>query len=405
MKNLPAAAAPANVDSSARRLSPRASLWLLASIMMAYLAASSAPSPLYALYREAWGFSAFMLTVVFASYAVALLAGLLVFGALSDYRGRRATILLSMVLEIGSLLLFLHADAVAGLMAARLLQGLATGIATSALSAALIDIDQTRGSLVNSVAPMLGMGAGALGTSVLVQFAPAPTRLIFELLLALMAVQLAAVWFMPETVVRRAGALRSLWPRIAIPPQARATLLHVLPVNTAQWALGGFYLSLGPSVARVVTGSHAPVVGGAAIAALVLPSALAILFVRARSPRFALVGGTALLGIGLAISLAGIALLSGPVFFLGTAIGGLGFGASFNGSLRSLVSLAAPQERGELMAGFFTFSYLAFSVPAILAGLAVGRYGLAAAGLGFGAILLALVATALVLLLRQRPLP
>lgn len=393
--------AAASTDLASGRLSKRAALWLLASIQMAYLAASSAPSPLYALYRDAWGFSALTLTVVFASYAFSLLAGLLVFGALSDYRGRREVIVLSMVLEIGALLLFWNAHSVPTLLAARLLQGLATGIATSALGAALIDLDQAKGALLNSAAPMVGMGLGALGASVLVQFAPAPAALVYQLLLALFVVQLAAAWFLPETVSRRAGAWRSLVPRIAVPVQARATMWRVLPVNSAQWALGGFYLSLGPSVARLVSGSHSAVIGGAAIAALVLPSAVAILWVRSRSPRFALLGGSALLGLGLALSLAGIALLSAPLYFFGTVIGGLGFGASFNGSLRSLVSLAAPQERGELMAGFFTFSYLAFSVPAILAGIAVGSAGLQKTALGFGAVLLLMVMLALALMARR----
>lgn len=398
MKNAPAAIA----SRSLPRLPARASLWLLATIQAAFLAASSAPSPLYAVYREAWGFSAFTLTVVFASYALALLAGLLVFGALSDFLGRRPVVAAAIVLEAGSLLLFAHAHSVDSLLAARLLQGLATGIATSAVSAALIDIDQAKGALVNSVGPMLGMGIGALGASLLLQFAPAPTQLVYFLLLAVFGLQLAGVCFMPETVASRAGAWRSLRPRIAIPAQARATMWKVLPVNTAQWALGGFYLSLGPSLARVITASHAPVTGGAAIAALVFPSAVAILAVRGRSPRFALLGGAAALGLGLAISLAGVAAMSGSLFFLGTAVAGLGFGASFNGSLRSLVTLAAPQQRGELMAGFFTFSYIAFAVPAILAGLAVGHFGLAATGFGFGLVLLVLVGLALALLLRER---
>ena len=380
-----------NNSSNPARLGRTASLWLLGTVLVAYLAASSAPSPLYAIYREMWGFSAFVLTIVFASYAFALLGGLLVFGALSDFLGRRPVIMLSLVLEIGALLLFRHAFSVESLIAARLLQGLATGIATSAVSAALIDVDQVRGSLLTSTAPMLGMASGALGASVLVQFAPAPTELVYDVLLLVFALQLVGTWFLPETVIRRAGALRSLLPRIAIAPQARATMLQVLPVNTAQWALGGFYLSLGPAVARAVTGRDWPVIGGAAIAALVLPSAVAILLLRQRPPGVVLRLGAAVLAAGLAITLAAIAMSSASGYFIGTVIAGLGFGAAFNGSLRSLVALAAPRERGELMAGFFTFSYLAFSIPAILAGLAVGRFGLQHASLGFGIILLAMV--------------
>ena len=385
-----------------RQLGAHASLWLLASILVAFLAASSAPSPLYALYKQAWGFSALTLTVVFAVYAFALLGTLLVCGALSDYLGRRSVILAALVLEAGALLLFLDAHSVASLMAARALQGLATGLVTSALSAALIDIDRGHGALVNSAAPMVGMGIGALGTSVLVQYAPAPTQLVFALLLLVLLVQAGGIWFMPETAARRAGAWRSLVPRIAIPAQARATLWQILPVNTAQWALGGFSLSLGPSLARIVTGNPAPLTGGAAIAVLVFSSAAAILVVRTHPPRATLVGGTVTLATGMALTLAGIAASWAPAYFLGTAIMGAGFGAGFNGSLRSLVGLASPEQRGDLMAGFFAFSYLAFSVPAMLAGLAVGRFGLHATALGFlGAILvLALVALALMRKLR-----
>lgn len=384
-----------------RKLGASASLWLLASILMMFLAASSAPSPLYALYKQAWGFSALMLTVVFSAYAFALLGALLICGAVSDHRGRRNVILVALILEIGALALFLNAGSVAALTGARALQGFATGLVTSALSAALIDIDHHRGALVNSVAPMVGMGLGALGTSVLVQFAPAPTQLVFALLIAVFALQAVGAWFLPDTVARRPGVWHSLWPSIAIPQQARATLWQILPVNTAQWALGGFSLSLGPTLARIVAGNESPVVGGAAIAALVLTSAAAILVVRTHPPRRVLTGATIVLATGMAVTLAGIAFYWAPAYFIGTVIMGAGFGAGFNGSLRSLVSLARPEQRGDLMAGFFTFSYLAFAIPAIAAGLAVGFFGLHATALGFLAGILVLALIALALMLRR----
>ncbi|MDZ7862977.1 MFS transporter [Acidovorax sp.] len=384
-----------------RRMGHAQALWLLASILVGFLAASSAPSPLYALYRDSWGFSALTLTLVFASYAFALLSTALLFGTFSDHRGRREVVLLALVLEIASTVLFWQADSVAWLFAARIVQGLATGIATSVLSAALIDLHPERGALVNTVAPMLGMSIGALGTSALVQFAPTHTALVFELLLALFVLQTLAAVFLPETVVRRPGAWRSLRPRIAIPASSRATLVRILPLNTALWALGGFYLSLGPTLARVITGSHAPVVGGALICALVLTSAVAIVFVRARPPRKVLLLGTVALVLGLAITLAGVALHSSVAFFAGTVVAGVGFGSGFNGSLRSLVGTATPAERGGLMSGFFVLSYLAFSLPAIVAGLAAGIFGLHATALGFGLALLALGLTALGLMMRR----
>src|SRR5262245_22117079 len=95
--------------STGRSLGTGQALWLKGFIFVSFMAAASVPSPLYALYRELWGFSALTLTVIFASYALALLAALLVFGALSDYRGRREVVLAALVLEIGALALFWNA--------------------------------------------------------------------------------------------------------------------------------------------------------------------------------------------------------------------------------------------------------------------------------------------------------
>jgi len=125
------ATALASRTMPARRLGRSAALWLQAAIVLAFFAASTAPSPLYAVWREAWGFSALVLTVVFASYAFALLAALLVLGKLSDHRGRRVVMLGGIVLEFVSVLAFWQADSVGWLIAARALQGVATGIATS----------------------------------------------------------------------------------------------------------------------------------------------------------------------------------------------------------------------------------------------------------------------------------
>jgi len=362
-------------------------LWLLASIVLAFLAASSAPSPLYDVYRAQWHFSALLLTAVFAVYAFTLLIALLVMGRLSDHLGRRPLVLLAVLLEAISIVLFHQAGNVEGLIAARALQGFATGIATSALSAALIDIDRDRGALMGSVAPMLGMGLGSLGSGLLVQYSDAPMTLPYECLLVVLLLQGAAALFLPETVTPLPGALRSMKPTVAIPPPARPTFWRIMPVNTAQWALGGFYLSLGPSLARVVTGSQAPALGGALISALVLPAALAILLVRQREPGRVLRGGTVTLAVGLLITLAGVLWRLPAPFFAGTVVAGLGFGSAFNGAMRSLVPLAAPHERGSLMSGFFVLSYLAFSLPALAAGLAVGHFGLHDTALVFGGVL------------------
>lgn len=391
------------VAPSTLRLASTQALWLKGLILMSFLAASSVPSPLYALYRTMWGFSPLMLTVVFGSYAIAMLLALLVFGGLSDYRGRREVVLASLVLEIAAVLLFWRADSVDWLLAARILQGVATGIASSALGAGLVDLHRERGALINSVAPMVGLGVGALGASLLVQFAPAPTRLVFDILLLVFVLLLVAALFLPETARRRPGALRSLLPTIAVPEKARATLLRVLPVNTAQWALGGFYFSLGPTLARTVTDNHSPLVGGVMIGALSLSSAGTVALARSIPPRTAITLGAGGLAAGVLVTLAGVHWLWSGAALVGTLIAGAGFGSAFSGSLRSLVPLAQAHERAGLMSGFFVASYLAFSLPAIAAGLLTSEFGLQPTALGYGLAAALLALTALVPTRAARP--
>lgn len=386
--------------SAGTRFSPRASGWLLGAILMGFLAAASAPTPLYALYRETWGFSPTLLTLVFSIYAGGLLLALLVFGSLSDHLGRRPLIRAALLIELLAMAVFLTASSVQALILARLLQGFATGLATSVLGAALLDFDRERGPLINSVAPMLGLAFGALGSSTLVQFAGEPLHRVYLVLLVLFALFAVLLAWLPESVSPQPGALASLRPRVRIPAQARRAFWSVAPLNASLWALGGFYLSLGPILARQVTGQQAPLIGGTLVFLLTACGALAILILRhSAAPVILRRGALALVG-GLLLTLAGVDSGSAWLFFLGTAIAGLGFGGGFLGALRSVVPLAHAHERGALMSSFYVLSYVAFSVPAILAGVATQHFGLIATTNGYAS--LQILAAALVLLLSWR---
>ena len=159
-------------------------------------------------------------------------------------------IVAALAVEAAAMACFLGAHSAALLYLARILQGLATGAAVGALSAALVELSAGRSPtvapLVNSAAPTAGLAVGALGTSALVQYGPSPSHLVYWILLACCAVAAAAVAALPEPGVRRAGALASLVPRIGIPPPARATFTDALPCRVALWGLGGFYLRDAP---------------------------------------------------------------------------------------------------------------------------------------------------------------
>ncbi|MET0846543.1 MAG: MFS transporter [Pseudomonas sp.] len=384
-------------------ISNRSSLWFLAITLLSFLAASTAPTPLYHLYQEHLQFSAATLTLIFGVYAISLLAALLTVGSLSDYLGRKPVIFTAVALNMLAMLLFINADSVAWLIIARVLQGFATGMATAVLGAALLDTDRQQGPLVNSVAPLLGMAAGAMGCGLLAEFAPMPLQLTFWVLLGLFGLQALYVWRLPESVSPQAGALASLLPTLHVPIQARRALWLVLPLNTAAWALGGFYASLAPSLVRTATGSTSNLIGGATVAALTVTGALMIYTLRSRPANTVLRVGASIMPAGVALILLAVHSASLSMFFIGTLVAGCGFGASFLGALRSVVPLALPHERAGLMSAFYVLSYLAFCLPSLLAGNLTRAFGLVTTTDGYGAVLIVLSASALLALMRQQP--
>lgn len=377
-----------------RRLSRSMAFAAITVIFVVFMAASSAPSPLYVVYQQLWGFSATTLTVIFAVYVLGLIGSLLVLGALSDYVGRRPVLAMAIALEAISLVLFITAGNVPVLLVARLLQGIATGAAMTTLGAALVDLDPPhapgRAGVVNGIAPLGGLAVGALGCGALVQFAPAPTHLVFALLLAGMVAAAICVALMPETSARRPGGLGSLKPKLGVPARIRPDVLALVPIMVASWALGGLYLSLGPSVAAGLFGLTNHLVGGLVVTLLCATGAVTAFIMKTWPTGRVLRIAAVLLTFGTAITLVGVQVDSIAVSAVGTVIAGVGFGASALATFGTLAKLAAPEERGELFAVALVISYLAFSLPAVVAGVATTTFGLHSTALVYGLVVVVL---------------
>jgi predicted MFS family arabinose efflux permease len=390
-----------------RRTAPsRAAFWLVAGVLCLLFCAAGAPSPLYGIYRAQLGFSATTLTAVFAIYALVLLATLLVFGSVSDYLGRRRVILAALTVTVGACAVFLAAHDVGLLFAARALQGLGVGTAVGALGAALIDL-QPEGSglapLITTAAPLLGLGAGALGASALAQYGPAPTRLVWWLLLGTSVAAAAGILAMPEPGTRHPGVLASLRPRASVPRRARGTFAIAVPCLIAVWALSGLYQSLGPSLTVQLTGSRDLLWGGLLIFLLTGVAAAATVAFRGVTPRTAMLAGCLVLLAGLAVTFAAIATTTAAAFLAGTAVAGVGTGLTLLGVNRTLIPLAPPGQRAGLVAAIFIISFLGLSIPALIAGVATAHFGLHRTALAYCVAIAALVTVAAgSLMLRRR---
>ena len=385
------------------RLTGRPALYLLASLVVSLLAASAAPTPLYAIYQRMWGFTPITITIVFGVYAVAVLAALLTLGRLSDSIGRRPVLLAALAVQILSMVAYATAGGVGELMGARIIQGLATGAALGAIGAGMLDVDRERGALANALSPGLGTGSGALVSALFVQFLPAPTHLIYLALIGVFAAQAIGVALLRETVTPVPVSRAVFVPEVRLPRAVRGPVLAAAPVLFAVWALAGLYAALGPSIVQALTGNQSVVLGSASLTALTVTAVSSVYLLRNVPARAVLVWGIAGLVAGVAITLVALGTGSVALFFAGTAVSGVGFGAGFQGGIRTVVPQAAPHERAGVLSLLFVISYLGMGVPAVAAGFgATDGLGLLGSARVYGIALIVLAGFALAGLRRTR---
>jgi MFS family permease len=389
-------AVTSNTRDRAGRLSPATAFLLLASITVSFLAGSSAPTPLYPLYMARWGLTPLTITVIFGIYALAVLLALLIAGRLSDHLGRRPVLLAAALAQAATMVLFGTATSLAGLLVARVVQGLTTGAAIGAVGAAMIDLDKSRGTVANAVAPPFGTAIGALAGGVLVQYLPFPTHLVYAVFGMVFILQAIGLAYMTESITPRGNVLSSLKPQLRLPRATREPLLLALPVLVAVWALAGFYGSLGPMLVRSMVGSNTPLLGGLSLFVLAACAGLSVLVLQHREPKDMMMFGVASLFAGVAITLMSLFYSAIALFFLGSAIAGVGFGAGFQGAVRTVVPFASPHERAGVLSIVFVICYIAMGVPAVVAGWMVAQHGnIVATAQIFGAVIMALACAAL----------
>jgi predicted MFS family arabinose efflux permease len=388
-------AAPMSAKTTARArfvLPPMAAFVGTAIAYAGLYLAAGAPSPLFVQYQQQWGFPAGLLTIAFAAYAFALVVALVVAGSLSDFIGRRPVLVGSLAVELGSMVMFIFAPNIGWVIAARVVQGIATGAATSAYSASLLELAPAKakkiGAIIGGAAPAGGLGLGALLAGLAVQFSSQASLIVFGSLAVVMVLGAVVTLLSRETVTRQPGAIRSLAPRLTIPASARLEFAGTIPVLLGAWMLSALFIGLAPTIVSGIFHIHSGLIEGATV--FIAPGFAAISgFVLGRfaARTVILVGGVGV-AVGIAIIVAGIGLEVLPLVWLGGVIGGFAFGASFSGTLRLLGPFAQPHQRAELFAAVFLVAYLSFGGPAIILGQLVAPLGLLTSVIGFGAVTL-----------------
>jgi MFS family permease len=378
---------------------------LVAYAFVVTMLGTTLPTPLYPIYQHQLGFSSLMVTVVFAAYAFAVIAGLLLFGRLSDEAGRRPVLFAGLGLSALSAAAFLIQGGLVPIFAGRVLSGLSAGIFTGTATAALIDLApaERRGwaSAVSVAVNLGGLGLGALLSGVLAQIAPAPLRLPYAVDLGLLALAVLGLLVSPETVsARRPTRIRP--QRIGVPSEVRAVFTRAATAGFCSFAVSGLFGAVAPIMLSQLLHLHSPLLAGGIVFLLFVCSAVGQLAI-GRAP-----DGLAL-GSGCVGLIVGVGLLAGAIaekslgLLIGAAIcAGLGQGATIGAGLKAINARAPVARRGEAASAFFAVIYVGLALPVIGVGIAESVVGLRAAGFAFSAIVATVVIAVLASLPRAR---
>ena len=395
-----------SLERPRRALSARVGYAVAAFVVGLGLFASVTPSPLYRTYSLLWHFSPLTLTLIYATYAFGVLASLLLAGGVSDDVGRRPVMLVALGALMASSVLFMVAGSAAGLFIARGLQGLATGAALSAASAALLDLHPNRdpagAGLTTAIGAASGIGLGALVSSALVQLGTLPRVLPYVVLLVLCAVAFVGAYWMPEPVEKR-RRFRLTAERPSVPAVARRPFFLAALAVLSSWSIGGLFFSLGPQLAAHLFNSSNVIVSGSGIVALAGAAVAAQLLTGRTAPWIGAGVGSIALAAGMALIVFAAARDSSAAYLAGSILGGAGFGAAFLGGLRALTAAIPHEHRAEVMSAFYVAAYASLSLPAVLAGIVVAHVALPTTFEIFGSVVAAIALIVAFEAWRSRP--
>ncbi len=389
-----------------RTASREVAFWLVALAFAVTMLGTTLPTPLYVLYEHSLGFATFMVTVIYAVYALGVLAALLFFGRLSDEIGRRRALLPGLACAVLSAVAFLAAHGLTLLFAGRVFSGLSAGIFTGTATAALVDLAREemreRADLVATAANMGGLGAGPLLAGVIAEFGPWPQRLPYVVHLGLLVVAAVGVWTMPEPV-RLAG--RPRWRirvlRPTVPQQVRGTFVRSAVAGFAGFAVLGLFTAVAPSFLGAVLGVHDLAVSGAVVFTVFAASTIGQAALVPRLGSASLRVGCRTLIAGMVLLAASLAIESLALLLTAAVVAGLGQGVSFRAGLAAVNAQTPAAQRGTVASTYFVVLYIALSLPVVGEGLAAELVGLRTAGIAFSIVVAALAATALALLHRS----
>jgi MFS family permease len=375
---------------------------LVAYAFLVTMIGTTLPTPLYPLFEQRYSFGELMVTVIFAVYAFGVIAGLLVFGNLSDEIGRKPVLLIGLAFSAASAFLFDIAGSLAPIFAGRIVSGFSAGVFTGTATAMLVDLApggrRRLASFVAVVVNLGGLGLGTLLAGLLADYARSPLRLPFIVDLGLLVPAVLGVLLTPETVKRTAFRLRL--QRLRVPAEVRGVFIRGATAGFGSFAVAGVFSSVAPVFLGQILGRTSHALAGGIVFILFSASIVGQLVVSRLSDRHALVSGCVLLAGGVGLLALALGIESLAALIAAASVVGLGQGLVIGAGLAAINQRAPVEHRGETASSFFVVMYVGLSVPVIGVGVAAHAFSLRTAGIAFSAAVAVLVLAVLASLTR-----
>jgi MFS family permease len=370
--------------------------------VFALILGSNLPNALFPLYSDVYGLSPLGLTLLFATYTLLVIPALLVFGPLSDVKGRRELLTGAIVVAAVAAGLFAAADSVFVLFLAQAVQAMGLGALQGSAAPTLVEHDPwerpRRASAVASSSTLAGAAVGPVLAGLLAEYAALPLRLSFLIEIAVLAVALAGVAaFVPGRPDRLPWR-----PRRPTVPHAIRRRFAVAGISAfVAWSVTGLFLSLIPSFVIVVLDHDNLAVAGAVMALMLATSTVAQLLGHGFRSLPTQTLGLVVMILAVLGLIAAVIAKSLPVLLVASVLAGVGQGLAFMGSLADVSEMAPDERKGDIVASYYVLVYVATAVPAVGVGVLAELTSLTTAFLAFGVSELAICLLGLAGLTRE----
>lgn len=257
----------------------RTAIGLAGAVLALFVAyyASGMPISAYSMYREELGMDSSQLSLTSAMYLAGTVIPLLLLTRISNYLGRRPVAIGTLVLAIAGSLVFTNLTSPGTLILGRFVQGLVSGLGSSALATYVVDLcvraqmPTWLGPTVTSTTPTIGISLGALTSGAFIEATGASPDILFEAVAAFMAVIIALVIPGQETRDREPGALASIRPKVQVPDAARHLLVASSTIFVGTWVIGGVYQAYSSTFVIMLLGENDSLLAALTLVSMISP--------------------------------------------------------------------------------------------------------------------------------------